>query len=256
MRPYARALRVWNYLLAHRGDRPAPDRRVRLAVLPLEDRVVPAAVQVNSYGTGPQQAAAVAVAPYGSGNRIVVWQSSNQDGSSEGIYAQRYGPDGAALGAEFRVNTTTAGSQFAPSVGMDAGGNFVVAWTSANQDGSGNGVYARRYDAAGVPLSGEFRVNTYWTNAQQNPAVGVDASGNFVVAWESLNQDGSGNGVYAQRYASTGTAAGTEFRVSTYTVGAQFAPAVAVDGSGNFIVAWDSQRVRRRVVPVRLRRRG
>ena len=33
---------------------------------------------------------------------------------------------------------------------MDAAGNFVVTWSSNGQDGNGWGVYARRYDAAGV----------------------------------------------------------------------------------------------------------
>ena len=34
------------------------------------------------------------------------------------------------------------------------------------------GVYARRYNAAGVPQGGEFRVNTYTTGNQSLPAVG------------------------------------------------------------------------------------
>ena len=52
----------------------------------------------------------------------------------------------AAIGNEFQVNTTTASSQFPNSAGqggamaMDAAGDFVVTWTSFNQDGGGNGV--------------------------------------------------------------------------------------------------------------------
>jgi hypothetical protein len=33
---------------------------------------------------------------------------------------------------------------------MDAAGNFVVTWSSYGQDGSGSGIYAQRYNAAGV----------------------------------------------------------------------------------------------------------
>ena len=47
---------------------------------------------------------------------------------------------GAPLGGEVPVNSTTTGDQQAPSVAALPGGGYVVAWTSANQDGSGNGI--------------------------------------------------------------------------------------------------------------------
>jgi hypothetical protein len=43
-----------------------------------------------------------------------------------------------------------------------------------------------------------------------------------------------------QRYDSTGTAQGGEFLVNTYTTGSQYAPAVASDAAGNFVVVWAS----------------
>jgi hypothetical protein len=146
--------------------------------------------------------------------------------------------DAMPVGTEFRVNTVTAGPQFAASIAMDASGDFVVAWQSS--DGSGYGIYAQRYNAAGVPQGAEFPVNTYTTLRQAAPAVAMDADGNFIVAWQSQLQDGSNYGVYAQRYNSTGAAAGAEFLVNTYTTSAQFAPAVAMDVDGDFIVAWHS----------------
>ena len=53
----------------------------------------------------------------------------------------------------------------------------------------------------GNPLGPEFRVNTYTTNEQRLPSVAADGSGNFVVAWTS-RQDGSGYGVFGQRFCS------------------------------------------------------
>ena len=82
---------------------------------------------------------------------MVAWQSDPQDGSAYGIYAQRYNAAGAPQGSEFRVNTTTAGNQNHPSVAMDADGDFVVAWASYPLDRSAFGIYAQRYNAAGVP---------------------------------------------------------------------------------------------------------
>ena len=70
--------------------------------------------------------------------------------------------------------------------------------------------------------------------------VAMDPDGNFVIAWSSFNQDGSGWGVYAQRYDSNGVVQGSEFRVNTTTGGDQMQPNVAMDGSGNFTVVWTS----------------
>ena len=43
------------------------------------------------------------------------------------------------------------------------------------------------------------------------------ADGGFVVTWTSDGQDGSGYGIYGQRYAADGTAVGSEFRVNQIT---------------------------------------
>ena len=103
-------------------------------------------------------------------------------------------------GGEFRVNTTTTKEQTASSVAMDADGNFVVTWSSKDQDGDNWGVYAKRYNADGLAQGGEFRVNTSTAKEQMFSSVAMDADGNFVVTWSSKDQDGDSWGVYAQRY--------------------------------------------------------
>src|SRR6266540_2050668 len=146
---------------------------------------------------------------------------------------------GNPVGPEFRVNTYTTSAQFVPFVSADPSGNFVVAWTSANQDGDQNGVFAQRYAASGAALGTEFRVNTFTAGYQAEPAVAADASGNFVVVWASQIQDGSGFGIFGQRYGSSGAPVGPEFRVNTFTTNDQGRYlSVASDPSGNFVVAW------------------
>lgn len=154
-------------------------------------------------------------------------------------------PSAVAIGPEFRVNTSTSAEQrtFPESpqaVAMDLNGNFVVTWSTNNQDGSGWGVYAQRYNAAGVRQGAEFPVNTTTTNNQQQAVVGIDANGNFVIAWMSLGQDGSNWGIYAQRYNASGVAQGTEFQVNTTTALAQTDPSLAMDPNGNFVITWSS----------------
>ncbi len=59
-------------------------------------------------------------------------------------------------------------------------GDFVVAWQGISQDGSGHGIYARRFDSVGLPLSTEFRVNTTTANSQQFPRDCHGCDGDFV----------------------------------------------------------------------------
>ena len=132
----------------------------------------------------------------------------------------------------------------------DTSGNFVVVWESQpyagnGQDGSRSGVFGQRYDSSGTPQGPEFQVNSYTIGYQATADVATDAAGNFVVVWESFpysgnGQDGSGSGVFGQRYDSSGTPQGPEFQVNTYTTGPQGTPHVATDTSGNFVVVWQS----------------
>jgi hypothetical protein len=174
------------------------------------------------------------------GDFVVAWQSFGQDGSSYGVYGRRYDASGVAQSGEFRVNTFTTNRQSAPSAAMNADGDFVIVWDSAGQDGNSYGVYGQRYKAGGVPQGNEFRVNMFTANGQEYPSVAMDADGDFVVAWESFGQDGSGFGVYGQRYNASGAAQGNEFRVNTYTTNAQRLPSVALDAAGDFVVVWHS----------------
>jgi hypothetical protein len=85
-------------------------------------------------------------------------------------------------------------------VASDAEGGFVVVWTSYGQDGDNDGVFGKSYDALGAPKGLEFRVNSETGNSQKQAAVASNPDGDAVVVWQSLDQDGSGDGVFGQRY--------------------------------------------------------
>ena len=99
-----------------------------------------------------------------------------------------------------------------------------------------------------TPLGGAFQVNTYtfsyqnWgSNDRIGHGVAIAPNGDFLVTWnsdQSGNSPVSGLDVFAQRYSSDGSPAGSEFQVNTFTNHNQFAPDVAADGQGNFIVVW------------------
>jgi Ca2+-binding RTX toxin-like protein len=159
-------------------------------------------VQVNTTSANDQFLAAVAALQ--NGGYVVAWSSVGQDGDDLGVYAQRYEPDGSPAGTEFQVNAHTSGVQSDPAIAVLADGDFVVTWQSDGQDGDGYGVIARRYDADGDALGGEFQVNSFTANGQGNPAIAALPDGGFVVSWESVLQDGDESGVFAQRYDAHG----------------------------------------------------
>jgi len=197
--------------------------------------------QVNSYTTSSQFDPAVASGP--SGDFVVVWHSygssgtdTDHDGTS--IHGQRYASDGSAAGGEFQVNTYTTGYQMHPAVATDFGGRFVVVWQGSQ------GIEGQRFASNGATQGSEFQVNAPTTGFQQQPAVATDPDGDFVVAWTSAGSSGtdhSGYSIQVQRYASNGSAHGSQFQVNTYTTGTQQNPSVAMDEVGDFLVVWQSE---------------
>lgn len=75
------------------------------------------------------------VAALQDGGFVIVWQDSGANGAdTEGtaIRGQRFNAAGTKIGAQFLVNTTTAGDQTDPSVGVLSDGRFMVTWTDAS----------------------------------------------------------------------------------------------------------------------------
>lgn len=171
-------------------------------------------------------------------NFIIVWSQT----TTAGIYTiecERYHALGYSLASEFTVNSTSADFHGYPDVAMArTSGDFAVVWQSYGIDNSGNGVYGQRYNSSGTAQGGEFRANTEQSENQQEPSIAMDSTGNFVVVWSSYGQDASGYGVYGQRYTSSGTTNGSEFRVNSTTTNGQVAPAVSMTMEGSFVVVW------------------
>ncbi|HEY7574498.1 MAG TPA: RTX toxin, partial [Thermoanaerobaculia bacterium] len=195
-------------------------------------------IPVNTHTTSNQREPSVAADD--AGNFVVVWRGSGQDGSGDGIFGQRFDADGVPAGAEFQVNTFTTSSQEVPAVSMNGTGEFVAVWQSFAGDANGFGIAGRRFDAAGAAQGPEFQVNAHTTGNQERPRVAIDASGGFVVVWDTPGQDGNFLGVFGRRFDASGVAVSSEFSVNTYTTGDQAAPDVAIGSDGRFAVVWRS----------------
>ncbi len=213
------------------------EQRSLLSVNPLGPEL-----RVNEATLGNQanlESTAKTVAVDADGDFVVTWS----DYFTGGVKARRFNDDGTPTGNEVVVTGSSLARH--ASVATDALGNFVVTWTNiGGLDGDGAGVFARKFNAAGVPQTGVFRVNTTTAGNQQLPAIAMEENGDFVIAWESVVSTGSFPSqqteidVFARRYSAAAVPQGNEFRVNTSDTGDQRTPAVAVDADGDFVVAW------------------
>ncbi len=196
--------------------------------------------RVNTTTSGNRRQPSVAM-DY-DGDFVISWTSLNQaGGTNDDIYAQRYHRSGIAQGSEFRVNNYTASNQDDSAIAMDSDGDFVITWTSYEQDESGHGVYAKRFNASGENQGDEFPVNTFTENYQGNSRIAMDQDGDFVIAWEGRGLSGDySTDVYARRFNASAVAAEPEFRANTIAEGYQGDVEIAMNSAGSFVLTWQS----------------
>ncbi|MEN4550120.1 Ig-like domain-containing protein, partial [Pantoea agglomerans] len=162
---------------------------------------------VNTTTTGAQTVSSVASLP--DGGAIVVWQSASGDGSGSCVKGQLLDAKGQPVGAEFTVNTTTAGDQITPQVTVLSDGTFQVVWsTDSGAHIKGQG-YTYSYDGAGnvnglVADGTEFSVNSGTTASKlTEPAITSLEDGGYLVVWQaSLNGNWA---IYSRQYDANGT---------------------------------------------------
>jgi carbonic anhydrase/acetyltransferase-like protein (isoleucine patch superfamily) len=157
---------------------------------------------LNSHTPKDQVAPAVAMAPNGS--FVVVWQSVDQDGDAEGVFAQRFDSVGGRVGAEFRVNMQVEGPQLDPAVAMGGDGRFFIVWSGRDLDGADLDVFGSAFDAGGRRVGSRQRINVHRTGAQTRPSVAIGADGTVIVVWETSFQDGDIGGVFGRRLTADG----------------------------------------------------
>jgi hypothetical protein len=225
--------------LQMRGKRMASKRNYLSAVIITLGAAIicRAEFQVNTRTTNKQENPAIAMD--GAGNFVVVWNSYLQDGSSNGVFGQRFNPNCRPLGVEFQINTTSSGNQKEPSVAMNTDGNFLVVWQGPGMvEEDKEDIFARRFDSNGQPFGSEFRVNTNTNNKQLCPRAAMNNSGGFVIVWESVNVPIEGQkAICGQLYDNSGLRIGTEFVINDGPSDGRY-PDVAMDSQGHFAVVW------------------
>lgn len=140
---------------------------------------------------------------------LLVWTSMGQDGSYEGVYGQYLQGDGSLLGAEFRVNTTTASQQIQPTLASDGVSTFLTVWSSFVGGANSFDLHAQRYANTNEPV--------YPPGA---PIVTVLSSNSLSVSWPPVQ----GYSVANYEVHADGSATPTAVVTDTYWTVTGLAP--------------------------------
>lgn len=178
------------------------------------------------------------------GGFVVTWMDfsgSAGDTSSGAVRAQIFASDGAKIGAEFLVNTTTSGMQADTAVSELSNGGFVITWTDRSQTGgdtTDGAVRAQIFDPNGGMVGAEFLVNTTTNSYQGSPKITALTGGGFVATWLDFGSHdaGEGNDISAQVFGANGEKVGQEFKVNALPLVQQ--PSICGLEDGRFIVVW------------------
>ena len=197
--------------------------------------------QINTYSANAQQNQVVEIL---SPDRfLVVWHSSGYSGQAvhEDIRGQIFDKSGNMVGAEFTLNSTTVNSQNYPDITSCEEGGFIATWTSVGQDGSGDTIVARKFDASGTALSEEKIINSFIIGHQTDPEITELSSGKSVITWASADQDGSFWGLHGQIVDSNLENIGNEFIINSETQGIQRLHSVDTLSDDRFVVVWENR---------------
>ncbi len=102
-------------------------------------------------------------------------------------------------------------------------------------------IFSQSFGENGSPTGFPSMVNHCKIYDKKNPHIAMDEWGNYVVVWQSWMQDGSGSGIFGQRFLADGRRNGGGFKINTYIMGSQENPVVSMNDQGNFVVVWEGE---------------
>jgi len=177
----------------------------------------------------------------GGGGFVSAWSGAGADDPDIGVFAQLFDNAGAPIGGEFLLAETTELEQGSVKVAALAGGGFVAAWFSEDQEG-GLQVLARVYDSVGTPVSMQTKIANQPNMLQLGADVAPLPDGGFVAVWHGEQVAlGTGLRVFAAMFDGNAIASGPVLEVEGDTSGEPQFPAVAVFSHGGFVAAWHAQ---------------
>jgi len=191
--------------------------------------------------TAPGYQQSPGIAPDGAGGATVAWQDG-RGGAGYDIYAQRVSASGAPMWPGDGVALcASVGSQVLPVIAPDGAGGAIAAWQD-NRSPASPGVYAQRVSASGLVQWVADGVAVGADAAEPaRPAIVSDAAGGALVAWQHAG--GGGIDLRLQRLSAAGALPWGGGGVALCTAADNlYGFAVAPDGAGGALLAWDDFR--------------
>ena len=180
------------------------------------------------------------VAALPDGGAVVVWSADTGVGTGHDVWFQLMTADGETFGGSVRANAAAAGGQFVPRVAaLGEHGFVVVREADGGQDGSGLGIFGRRFTLGGQPVTDDFVVNEETAQDQRWPTVAGWSDGAFVVSYAGLEEGGGYRDVFVRRFSDAGVPLAGATRANLFTTMSQDVPSVATYTEG-FVVVWTS----------------
>jgi Ca2+-binding RTX toxin-like protein len=229
----AAALADGGWAVVWQGSGTGDDYGIMLRRYDASGNTVAPDVRVNSVTAGTQYEPAITA--MSDGGWLVTWQSDS--GAGMAIHQQRYSSAFVAVGAQTKVNTSSWADRRSSSVTELADGGWVITWHG--RGGHLDDVFQRRYDANGVAVGDEERLNNLTTGDQAHARVAALADGGWVAVWFG-NGPGDTDGIYQKRFDANGVAHESASLVNTTTAGEQWYPSVTALDDGSWVVAWQS----------------
>jgi hypothetical protein len=203
----------------------------------------PGGSTANTFSGGQRSVAIAGLTVY------MVWNDNHSLTGDDDVYLSVSQNRGATFGPVIRVNDDgTTAPQLAPSVAVDGAGRAVIVWLDARWN------LDRTYDVyvatvtvdptGAVTVGKNQRVTAVGTNEDRDPSVALalDQSGNLYLAWgDGTNGDTDVMLTKGSRLASGAFNFTGAVRVHEYYLSDQSRPAVAVDSTGNVVIAWDDR---------------
>jgi serralysin len=177
------------------------------------------------------------------GKIVFAWESdSTSDETSGNILARIFNDDGTPVGGDFIVNAASTDQSYAPTVTALTDGSFLMTWDHyGDEDGIGDDIYARIFNADGTPAGAEFIANSTLAGIQSAASVSALSAGRFVMTWMSDDTaDGSMGTIRARIFNTGGSATSVDFIVNSTTADNQSKPAITVLSDGRLMFTWQS----------------
>jgi hypothetical protein len=219
-----------------KGKRAPVRRPIRLGLETLDERVLPSVSSLGDatgfyYGNQYASSDRTVARSTSTGNYAVTFQGTNYGGN--GIYVRLFNAAGTPLTGPIHVGSTTSAGDYSPSITMNAGGQFAVAWTH-RYSSSDLDVHVQRFNANGTPSGPEIWAAAS-THNEYEPSAALDNYGNLMVAYtydySSTDQD-----IYVWTQRASGATNTFVLANSTHN---EHAPSLAVNAYGVGVVAYE-----------------